>query len=153
MTKKKAARTDKPQADKPRTEKPQAKKSQADKPQADKPRAKNPRAKKARTETAPTGTAETGTERVRKPSPVIVTVNPADNVAVAIESIARGNRIALEDGALVARNDIPKNHKVALKAIRAGARVLKYGQSIGLARIRIEPGEWVHVHNLTAEES
>ncbi len=106
------------------------------------------REKKARPERTRAGTA-----RAKRSRPAVITVNPADNVAVAVESIARGSRIALEQGSLVARSDIPKNHKVALKAIRAGARVLKYGESIGLARVRIEPGEWVHVHNLTAEES
>ena len=86
-------------------------------------------------------------------APLVIVVNPADNVGVAVEAIARGTRVRLQTGTLTARADIPKNHKVALKAIRVGARVIKYGQSIGLARVRIEPGEWVHVHNLNAEES
>lgn len=85
---------------------------------------------------------------------VVITINPADNVAVAVEPINRGSRIQLnEGGVLTARTDIPKNHKLALRAIRAGARVVKYGESIGLAKERIEAGEWVHTHNLTAEES
>jgi len=83
----------------------------------------------------------------------VIKINPNDNVAVVVEPVARGSRIEIEgENALVARGDIPANHKVALAAIRKGARVIKYGQSIGLARERIEPGEWVHVHNLTAEE-
>ena len=84
----------------------------------------------------------------------IIRINPGDNVGVVVQPVARGDRLAVEgENELVARSDIPANHKVALRAIRAGARVIKYGQSIGLARERIEAGDWVHTHNLTAEES
>jgi altronate dehydratase len=90
----------------------------------------------------------------RAKTAVVIAINPADNVAVAVEFIDRGSSIQLDDGSvLTARTDIPKNHKLALRAIRAGARVVKYGESIGLAKERIEAGEWVHTHNLTAEES
>jgi altronate dehydratase small subunit len=37
---------------------------------------------------------------------------------------------------------------VALRPIEAGELVLKYGQTIGRAGARIEPGEHVHVHNV-----
>ena len=46
------------------------------------------------------------------------------------------------------RGDIPAGHKVALRAIAAGERVVKYGFPIGVATKPIAPGEWVHVHNL-----
>jgi altronate dehydratase len=39
-------------------------------------------------------------------------------------------------------------HKVASTRIAAGRPVIKYGHSIGLASRDIQPGEWVHVHNV-----
>ena len=36
--------------------------------------------------------------------------------------------------------------------IPKGQRVIRYGQTIGFATIDIEPGDWVHTHNLTAGE-
>ena len=39
-------------------------------------------------------------------------------------------------------------HKIALKDIRKGDTVLKYGQDIGKAVADIKKGEHVHVHNL-----
>ncbi len=49
---------------------------------------------------------------------------------------------------LAARMDVPIGHKVALKDIRAGDTVVKYGQDIGRAAADIKKGEHVHVHNL-----
>ena len=39
-------------------------------------------------------------------------------------------------------------HKYALRAIRAGENVIKYGMPIGHATCDIAPGEHVHVHNV-----
>jgi altronate dehydratase small subunit len=43
---------------------------------------------------------------------------------------------------------IPTGHKIALRAVAAGALVHKYGQPIGRASAAIVPGEHVHVHNV-----
>ena len=39
-------------------------------------------------------------------------------------------------------------HKIALRPIRKGEAVLKYGQIIGFASQDIAPGDHVHVHNV-----
>jgi len=39
-------------------------------------------------------------------------------------------------------------HKFALKPIRKGESVIKYGMPIGTATTDIVQGEWVHTHNL-----
>ena len=49
---------------------------------------------------------------------------------------------------LTARMDVPIGHKIALKDIKAGDTVWKYGQDIGKAVAAIAKGEHVHVHNL-----
>ncbi len=67
-----------------------------------------------------------------------------DDVAVARRPIQAG---APATG-VTARQDIPPGHKVALRAIPAGAPVRKYGQIIGFASAPISPGDHVHVHNV-----
>ena len=73
---------------------------------------------------------------------------PTDNVAVALEPVAAGIRVAVEGASVTTREDIPQGHKLALTAIPAGADVIKYGYPIGRARTEIQPGQWVHTHNL-----
>jgi altronate hydrolase len=69
-----------------------------------------------------------------------------DNVMVALRLIAGGTEV---DGVKVA-SDVPAGHKIATRAIPAGATVLKYGYPIGVATRDISPGEHVHSHNLSS---
>ena len=58
-------------------------------------------------------------------------IAPTDNVAVALEPVAAGIRVAVEGASVTTREDIPQGHKLALTAIPAGADVIKYGYPIG----------------------
>jgi (2R)-sulfolactate sulfo-lyase subunit alpha len=49
---------------------------------------------------------------------------------------------------LKAKADIPIGHKVALKDIKAGDTVWKYGEDIGKAIADVGAGEHLHVHNM-----
>lgn len=60
-------------------------------------------------------------------------IHPSDTVAVAMEKLPNG---------------IPAGHKAALRPIRRGEKVIKYGQCIGVATQDIARGEHVHTHNL-----
>jgi len=51
-------------------------------------------------------------------------------------------------GRLRLLQSVPQGHKIALKRIGPGEPVLKYGAPIGKASRVIEPGAWVHTHNL-----
>jgi len=86
------------------------------------------------------------------PSPLL-RLHPADDVAVARAAIAAGTVLAGPDGSLRAAADVPAGHKIALRAVAAGAPVRKYGQVIGVATTAIEIGEHVHVHNLDMGDS
>lgn len=78
--------------------------------------------------------------------PSHIQINPADTVAVALRPLAKGDQ---PDGlALVLLDDVPRGHKFALRDHAEGEPVLKYGASIGLARMPIATGAHVHVHNL-----
>ena len=75
-------------------------------------------------------------------------LHPRDNVAIA--------RVPLGPGAAVrgvtSRAPIPAGHKIALRPIAPGEKVIRYGQIIGRAKTQIEPGDHVHTHNLGFEE-
>lgn len=77
----------------------------------------------------------------------IIQIDPADNVAVALRAIARGEDIRTGDGMLRALEDIAPGHKIALRNIDAGGNIIKYGTPVGHATRNIEAGQWVHSHN------
>ncbi|MEG0215096.1 MAG: altronate dehydratase family protein [Hungatella sp.] len=78
----------------------------------------------------------------------IIRINRADNVAVALRPIASGETIEIEGNSVTALEEIPQGHKMAVKAIKSGEAVIKYGFRIGYAKEDIKPGSWMHVHNL-----
>ena len=47
-----------------------------------------------------------------------------------------------------ARNDIPIGHKLAIRSIKDGETIIKYGVDIGRAVKPIGAGEHLHVHNV-----
>ena len=49
--------------------------------------------------------------------------------------------------------DIPYGHKVAVKPIKCGEPIVKYGEEIGVATQDIETGDYVHVHNLDSQRA
>jgi len=75
-----------------------------------------------------------------------ILLNTKDNVAVARRPIPKEADIGRGD--LKALDLIGRGHKVALKPIRSGEEVIKYGQVIGVATQDIEAGRHVHLHNL-----
>ena len=56
-----------------------------------------------------------------------IKINPADNVAVALQDLAKGE--VVEGVALTM--DIPRGHKIVLHSLKAGENVIKYGFPIG----------------------
>lgn len=74
-----------------------------------------------------------------------IVIAPIDSVAVALVPLKKGEEY---EGVLL-KEDIEKGHKFALKNIRMGEKVIKYGEVIGRATKDIAPGEHVHSHNMT----
>lgn len=75
-------------------------------------------------------------------------VDPRDHVATALRDIAAGEVLDLHGETITARADVPKGHKIAIQAAKAGEDVLKYGWPIGRATADIAVGDHVHVHNV-----
>jgi altronate hydrolase len=80
--------------------------------------------------------------------PAVVRIHPADNVVVAIHALPAGAEVLVEGATLLLRDDVPAGHKVALEHTAARQPIVKYGFPIGLATGEIQPGAWVHSHNL-----
>ena len=76
--------------------------------------------------------------------PDFIHIHPDDNVAVALRAIPAGT---VFEG-ITANMDIPQGHKMALKVLEENDQVMKYGFSIGHATAAIQPGDWVHTHNM-----
>lgn len=84
-----------------------------------------------------------------RPNLPCVRIHPNDTVAIAVEALPAGAVVHPGDAALRLSADIPKGHKVALRPIRAGEPVVKFGFPIGRALTDIAAGDHVHTHNLT----
>ncbi len=77
-----------------------------------------------------------------------IRIHEMDNVAVVIEELSVGESIEVGESVVTVQEGIPPGHKMALDTISKGQSVIKYGAPIGLASQDINPGEWVHVHNM-----
>ncbi|MBR7174337.1 MAG: UxaA family hydrolase, partial [Clostridia bacterium] len=80
--------------------------------------------------------------------PAFLRINPADNVAVALEPLAVGTVLSLPEGSVAAVEEIPAGHKIALCDIAEGENIIKYGFPIGHAVKPIARGSHVHIQNL-----
>ncbi|MCL2171370.1 MAG: UxaA family hydrolase, partial [Defluviitaleaceae bacterium] len=78
-----------------------------------------------------------------------IKIHGDDNVAVGIVKILAGTDVF----GVVAKEDIPVGHKIALVDIGNGADVVKYGAPIGAATAAISAGCHVHTHNLRTKLS
>ena len=81
-----------------------------------------------------------------------VHVNILDTCVTLTDAADEGDTVRfLEDSverSVTAREDVPKWHKMAIKSIKKGDSVYKYGAVIGIALEDIETGECVHIHNM-----
>jgi altronate dehydratase len=71
-----------------------------------------------------------------------------DNVAVALKDLKAGEVVEVNNFKMRLIEDVSFGHKIALKDIKKGEKVIKYGEVIGQAIIEIKKGAHVHVHNI-----
>jgi len=83
-----------------------------------------------------------------------VVLSPKDNVATALTDLKAGDTLRLEIGgefrAVKLTNDVPFGHKFSLSKIEPNSPVIKYGEVIGTSTVTIEPGDYVHIHNVVS---
>ena len=71
-----------------------------------------------------------------------------DNIAVCRRPLPAATDLAFDGGTLRVPAAVKMGHKFAVRPIKEGDAVRKYGQVIGFAARAIAPGEHVHVHNV-----
>jgi altronate dehydratase len=74
--------------------------------------------------------------------------HPADTVAVVTADVSVGAVVDVDGDLIAALDPIPSGHKIAIAPHPAGARVLKYGETIGRATREIARGQHVHIQNV-----
>ncbi len=82
-----------------------------------------------------------------------IRLHPSDNIAVARVPLAAGQELKIDGQTVVTLEAIPAGHKVAVRPIGADESVIRYGQRMGRARIRIDAGRHVHTHNVAYQET
>lgn len=86
----------------------------------------------------------------KKKVPVYIKVKEQDNVAIAVHAVAAGSVIM--DG-VIARENIPQGHKIALHDIPKGGEIIRYGVVLGYALRPIAKGDWINEHMLKLPET
>jgi altronate dehydratase small subunit len=81
----------------------------------------------------------------------VIVLHAHDNVATAVADLAAGDVIEVAGGRLEVAEAVPFGHKIALAPIGRGAAVVKYGESIGVAKNDVPAGVCVHVHNVESQ--
>ena len=78
----------------------------------------------------------------------LVRITDKDLVAVALKPLEKGSTVSYGKGEVTLLSDLPMGHKVALRDIKKGEPIIKYGFPIGEATEDIPKGGHVHSHNL-----
>jgi hypothetical protein len=81
----------------------------------------------------------------------VLILHAEDNVVVCRRDVRAGEYLSMDGEAVIVRSDVALRHKIGRRTISLGALVVKYGMSIGSATADIQPGEWVHMHNLKSD--
>lgn len=82
-----------------------------------------------------------------------IRLNDADNVATLFDTALKGEQVDVRDTKgqsmiITVLDDIPYGHKIAIKDMKVGEQVTKYGYEIGVVSKPIKKGEHVHIHNI-----
>lgn len=80
-----------------------------------------------------------------------ILLHPSDNVVVAIRPVDKNTELVVEGRILMVERRIELGHKIAIKDIQEGEKIIKSGTVIGSATTIIRPGEHVHLHNMKSD--
>jgi len=77
--------------------------------------------------------------------PIYIKISEKDNVAVTVDVVAKGTTV-VDD--VVAQQEIPQGHKIALRDIFKDSEIIRYGVVLGYAISPIKKGDWVNENML-----
>ena len=91
--------------------------------------------------------------------PDLIIHDEKDNVGVVViettKKVQECNAWIMENDKTIninSTNAVPLGHKIALKDLKEGDTILKYGHDIGKVVKSIKKGEHVHVHNVKTKK-
>ncbi|MDS0528448.1 galactarate dehydratase [Clostridium sp. SHJSY1] len=74
-----------------------------------------------------------------------IKISEIDNVAIAVNKILAGTEVMDN---ILANEDIPQGHKIALCDIPQGGKIIRYGVLLGYAIREIKKGDWINENML-----
>jgi altronate dehydratase small subunit len=83
-----------------------------------------------------------------------IQIDEKDNVATSTSEVEMGEKLEVisPNGVVILKpkvvEPIPFGHKLAIKPIKKGENIVKYGEVIGVATQPIKSGSWVNTHNV-----
>lgn len=81
-----------------------------------------------------------------------ILLDPSDNVVVCVETLENGARAVYRTGdeckSVEVTQEVPVWHKIALRDLRAGDEIVRYGEVIGKCTEDIPCGGWVSHLNI-----
>lgn len=83
--------------------------------------------------------------------PRLLVLAPGDNIAVARQEIAAGTELLVMGRHVTLQRAMGFGHKIAIRPIAKGEKVVKYGAPIGSATADIALGDYVHNHNVASD--
>jgi len=78
-------------------------------------------------------------------------INELDNVYVLREPVVKGEQLDMLGLKVTIPYDLGRGHKIAVRDIPLGEKVIKFGLPIGSSTQAIRAGEHVHLHNLKSD--
>jgi (2R)-sulfolactate sulfo-lyase subunit alpha len=83
--------------------------------------------------------------------------DPEDDVAVVVVDVKKGDTVSAVtlEGKAVAQvtaiEDVPLGHKVAMRDLATGKKIIKYDRPVGVVYKDIKKGAHVHTQNIKTE--
>lgn len=81
----------------------------------------------------------------------VLRIHAGDNVCVAVRPLAAGTAVQCAGASFVLAHDVRLGAKLALRPLRAGEKIFKYGEPIGTLTGDVPLGGYVHTHNLESD--
>jgi altronate hydrolase len=78
----------------------------------------------------------------------ILKINAADNIAVALQNLTKGDSFIIENQSITLKTDVEIKHKFALKTFNIGDEIIMYGDLMGKATTEIPKGSVLTTNNV-----
>jgi len=79
---------------------------------------------------------------------MVLVINEKDNVGIALADLPEKSEVKAGEHIGSVKERVPFGHKVSLRDIKKGEKIIKYGEVIGEAIEDIKAGSHVHIHNM-----